>query len=195
MLRWLLRPLLPTLSEVLVLSICINLLALAVPIFVMQVYDQVVFHAGFATLQGLVIGVVLCVLLFDWVLRQAAARILQSVALRLDVAVGRMLFEKLLALPLAMLEGRPAAHWHMLFRDVDVVRNTLSGGPALMLCDVPFALFFLILTFVIAPPLGWVLAVVLPLFTLVAWRSAAVMMATGVPSATAAWPAITSSPS
>ena len=178
MLRSLLRPLLPTLSEVLVLSVCINLLALAVPIFVMQVYDRVVFHAGFATLQGLVIGVVV-VLLFDWVLRQARARILQRVALRLDVAVGRALFEKLLALPLAMLEQRPAAHWHMLFRDVDVVRNTLSGGPALMLCDVPFALFFLILTFVIAPPLGWVLAVVLPLFALVAWRSAAVMMATG----------------
>lgn len=174
----LLRPLLPTLSEVLVLSICINLLALAVPIFVMQVYDRVVFHAGLATLQGLVIGVVI-ILTFDWVLRQARARLLQRIALRLDVAIGRTLFEKLLALPLATLEGRPAAHWHMLFRDVDVVRNTLSGGPALMVCDVPFALFFLALTFVIAPPLGWVLAVVLPLFTLVAWRSAAVMMASG----------------
>ncbi|MFO1156145.1 MAG: ABC transporter transmembrane domain-containing protein [Rhodospirillales bacterium] len=162
MLRSLLRPLLPTLSEVLVLSICINLLALAVPIFVMQVYDRVVFHAASRRLQGSVIGVVI-VLLFDWVLRQARARILQRVALRIDAAVGRALFEKLLALPLAMLEGRPAAHWYMLFRDVDVVRNTLSGGPALMLCDVPFALFML-LTFVIAPLLGWVLAMVLPLF-------------------------------
>lgn len=177
MLRSLLRPLAPALSEVLVLSVCINLLALAVPIFVMQVYDRVVFHAGLATLQGLVIGIVI-ILVFDWVLRQARARVLQRVALRLDVAVGRMLFEKLLALPLATLEGRPAAHWHMLFRDVDVVRNSLSGGPALMVCDVPFALFFVVLTFVIAPPLGWVLTAVLPLFTLVAWRSAAVMLAT-----------------
>ncbi len=172
------RLLLPTIPEVVVLSIFINLLALAVPIFVMQVYDRVVFHAGLATLQGLVIGVVI-VLLFDWVLRQARARILQRLALRIDVTIGRTLLDKLLALPLATLERRPASHWHLLFRDIDVVRNTLSGGPALMVCDVPFAAFFLILTFIIAPPIGWVLLAALPLFALVAWRSAAVMTATG----------------
>lgn len=175
LLRPLLRPLWPTFHEVIVLSTFVNLLALAVPIFVMQVYDRVVFHAGLATLQGLVIGVAV-ILAFDWVLRQARARILQRVALRLDIAVGRRLFEKLLALPLAALEGRSAAHWHALFRDVDVVRNTLSGGPALMFCDVPFAAFFLILTFVIAPPIGWVLLSALPLFALLAWRSASAMI-------------------
>ncbi len=174
----LLRPLLSSIPEVIVLSVFINLLALAVPIFVMQVYDRVVFHAGLSTLQGLVIGVV-TVILFDWVLRQARARLLQRLALRIDVTIGRTLLDKLLALPLATLEGRPAAHWHLLFRDVDVVRNTLSGGPALMVCDVPFAIFFLLLTFVIAPPIGWVLLAALPLFALVGWRSAAVMTATG----------------
>jgi ATP-binding cassette, subfamily C, bacterial LapB len=166
-LRPLLQPLWPTFREVVLLSFCINLLALAVPVFVMQVYDRVVFHAGLATLEGLVIGIV-CILAFDWVLRQSRARILQGVALRLDVTVGRSLFDKLMALPLAMLETRPAAHWHALFRDVDIVRNTLSGTSALMVCDLPFAVFFLILTFVIAQPIAFVLV---PAFVIVAWRS------------------------
>jgi hypothetical protein len=63
-LRPFLQPLWPTFREVAVLSLFINLLALAVPVFVMQVYDRVVFHAGLATLEGLVIGIV-CVLAFD----------------------------------------------------------------------------------------------------------------------------------
>jgi ATP-binding cassette subfamily C protein LapB len=92
-LRPFLQPLWPTFREVAVLSLFINLLALAVPVFVMQVYDRVVFHAGLATLEGLVIGII-GVLAFDWVLRQSRARILQRVALRLDVTVGRSLFDK-----------------------------------------------------------------------------------------------------
>jgi ATP-binding cassette subfamily C protein LapB len=178
LLRPLVTPLWPAFREVIVLSTFVNLLALGVPVFVMQVYDRVVFHAGLATLQGLVIGIVI-VLAFDWILRQARARILQRIALRVDVAVGRKLFEKLLTLPLATLEGRSAAHWQSLFRDVDVVRNTLSGGPALMLCDVPFATFFVILALILAPPIGWVLLAALPLFALLAWRSAAAMISSG----------------
>ena len=170
-----LEPLWPTFREIFVLSFFVNLLALAVPVFVMQVYDRVIFHAGLATLQGLVIGV-LCVLAFDWVLRQSRARILQRIALRLDVSIGRSLFDKLLSLPLTALETRPAAYWHALFRDVDIVRNTLSGAAALMVCDLPFAVLFLLLTFVIAQPVAWVLILAIHIFIAVAWRSGSAMI-------------------
>ena len=56
--------------EVLVMSLFINMLALAVPVFILQVYDRVIFHAGLTTLQGLAIGIVI-VIVFDHVLRQA----------------------------------------------------------------------------------------------------------------------------
>lgn len=170
-----LRPLWPTFREIFVLSFFVNLLALAVPVFVMQVYDRVIFHAGLATLEGLVIGI-LCVLAFDWVLRQSRARILQRIALRLDVSIGRSLFDKLVSLPLSALETRPAAYWHSLFRDVDIVRNTLSGAAALMVCDLPFAVLFLLLTFVIAQPVAWVLILAIPIFIAVAWRSGSAMI-------------------
>ena len=172
--RWLrpvLRALAPVIGELILLSLFVNLLALAVPIFVMQVYDRVVFHAGFSTLYGLGFGIA-CVLAFDWILRTARARILQRVALRIDATVGRDLFDKLLSLPLSALEDRPTAYWHALFRDVEVIRNAFSGTAALMIFDVPFAVFFLALTFFIAEPIAWLLAFFVPMFVLLAWRSA-----------------------
>jgi ATP-binding cassette subfamily C protein LapB len=173
-LRPLLEPLIPTFREVLVITFFVNVLALAAPVFVLQVYDRVVFHAGLSTLAGLVIGMVL-VMAFDYVLRQARARIMQTVALRIDVEVGRRLFEKLTSLPLHVLESRPAAYWQSLFRDVDTVRNTVSGASAILIADLPFVVLFLGLVFVIAMPIAWVLLVMVPAFVFVAWRSANVL--------------------
>jgi len=152
------------------MSLFVNALALAVPVFTMQVYDRVVFHAGISTLQGLVLGMVF-VLIFDYVLRQSRSRIMQRVALRVDVMVGRQVFDKFMALPLKTLEAKPGAHWQSLFRDVDVVRNTLSGASAVLMADLPFAILFLGVVFVIAPAIAWVLLVLLPVFVVVAWRS------------------------
>ncbi len=173
-LRPFLKPLAPVFREVIAMSFFVNFLALAIPVFTMQVYNRVVRNAGISTLQGLVIGMAL-VLLFDYVLRQSRARILQTVALRVDVKLGRRLFRKLMRLPMQTLESKPAAHWSSLFRDVDVVRNTLSGSSALLIADLPFSILFLVLIFVIASPVAWVLLLMLPVFMFIAWRSANVM--------------------
>jgi ATP-binding cassette subfamily C protein LapB len=128
--------------DVLALAAFINVLALAVPVFTLQVYDRVIFYAGVTTLEGLVIGMVL-VLVFDFALRQTRARLLQRVALRIDVDTSRMLFDKLMSVPLRTLETRPTIFWQTLFRDLEVVRNTFSGASALLVVDLPFALLFL----------------------------------------------------
>ena len=175
--RWLwdaLRDARGALRDALLVSLFVNMLALAAPVFVLQVYDRVVFHAGLSTLQGLVIGMAIAIL-FDFVLRQARSRIFQSVAVNLDVTVGRALFDKILGLPLRVLEGRPAAYWQALFRDAEMVRNAFSGPSAALATDFPFAVLFLILIFVLAPPVAWVLMVLLPLFVLLAWRSGRAM--------------------
>ena len=169
-----LKPLAPSFAEVLVVSLFVNLLALAVPVFVLQVYDRVVFHAGLNTLAALVAAMVL-VLLFDFILRQMRARVLQTVALRVDAVVGRQLMEKVGTLPLVVLERHPAPYWQALFRDVEQVRNALSGGSAVLVCDLPFVVLFLTLTFLIAQPVAWVILAVLPVFVFIAWASGASM--------------------
>ena len=175
-LRPFLKPLRPIFREVVAISAFVNVLALAVPIFTLQVYDRVVAHAGLSTLEGLIIGMAL-VVIFDYALRQSRSRVMQTVALRVDVLIGRNLFNKVTELPLQTLESQPSAHWQSLFRDVDTVRNALSGASAILVADLPFAILFLGLIFIIAPAVAWVLLIILPVFTFVAWRSGNVMAA------------------
>lgn len=169
-LKTLLEPLLPLFKEVLAMSLFVNLLAVAVPVFVLQVYDRVIFHTGLSTLQGLVIGV-LVVIAFDFSLRRARARALQTVALKIDVTVSQRLLDKLLTLPLRALETRAAAQWQLLFRDADVIRNTLSGATAVLAMDLVFAAVFLALVAIIALPVFWVLLAFLGIFVALAWRA------------------------
>ena len=158
------------------MSLFVNLLAMATPIFTLQVYDRVIGSGGLSTLAGLVIGMFF-VLIFDYILRFSRSRIMQRVALRVDILVGKQLFDKLMAVPLNSLESKPANHWQSLFRDVDVVRNTLSGASALLVVDLPFAFMFLGVIIIIATPIAYVLLFILPLFMFVAWKSGNTMAA------------------
>ena len=160
----------PLFKEAATLSFFVNILALAAPVFVLQVYDRVVFHAGLSTLAGLAVGMAF-VVVFDFLLRQARAHIMQRVALKIDVITTRRLFTKIMSLPLQTLESRPASYWQLLFRDLETVRNTLSGPTALLAVDLPFAVLFIGLIFVIAWPVAWVLVIILLCFVALAWRS------------------------
>lgn len=169
-LRHLIGTLRPAFGEIVWVSLFVNMLALAAPIFVLQVYDRVVMFAGLATLKGLVLGMAVAIV-FDFMLRQARSRMLQRVAMRVDIDAGRALFHKVQALPLAMLERRPSAFWQTVFRDVETVRNTLSGQVAVTAADLPFSVLFVAVLLVIAWPIAWVLLITLPAFVLLAWLS------------------------
>ncbi|MCH2547985.1 MAG: peptidase domain-containing ABC transporter [Alphaproteobacteria bacterium] len=163
---WLKRLALPLKSyyrEDFVISLFTNLLALAVPLFTLQVYDRVVSHNATATLVALSIGVVLA-LVFDFILRQSRSRLLQNVALHIDAKLGRLLYAKLTTLPLRTLEERPSSYWQGVFSDIMAIRAVLSGPTAIMLLDIPFAVLFLAVLFLIAPSIAWLLFLIIPAF-------------------------------
>ena len=160
--------------DLVLMSLFVNILVLSIPVFVLQVYDRVVFHSGLTTLQGLIIGMCL-VIGFDYVLRQARSRVFQGVARRVDAKVGQALYAKVQSLPMRVLEARPAHFWQSIFRDVDAIRNMISGPSAVLMLDLPFAILFFIVVWVIAPPVAGVLLVFIPLFMILAWRSGRVM--------------------
>jgi ATP-binding cassette, subfamily C, bacterial LapB len=178
-LKPMLRPLWPRIRELVVFSLSINLLALATPVFVLQVYDRVVFQSGLSTLKGLAVGMVV-VIAFDYIMRQARARLMQRVALRIDVDLGRRLFDKLSNLPLRVLESRPGAYWQSLFRDAEQVRNVVGGPTAVLMVDLPFVILFIGLIYLIAQPIVWVLVVALIAFVVLAlWSSWSIQSAAG----------------
>ncbi|MEH6405091.1 MAG: peptidase domain-containing ABC transporter [Sneathiella sp.] len=157
----------PLLFELIVYSFFINILALVIPLFVLQVYNRVVAFGNVTTLQGLVAGVVLA-LMFDFVLRQIRSRLLQKAAMRIDMTLGESVVKKFWSLPLRELEARPGSYWQSLFRDVDMVRNTVAGPPFLLCIDLPFAILFVGLIFIIAEPIAWVFLSIIPIFILLA---------------------------
>ena len=173
-LKPLLKPLRPAFREVVAMSLFINILALALPVFILQVYDRVVFYQGLATLEALIAGVAIAIA-FDFILRQARARLLQRAAVQIDARLGEALFDKLISLPLRVLESRPTSYWQVLFRDVDTVRNIFCGATAVLAADMPFVGLFLLLIFVIAEPIAWVIVGAIPIFLLLAWRSGRVI--------------------
>lgn len=160
----------PAYKQALVVSLFVNILALTASVFSLQVYDKVVFHGGLYTLTALVIGMVF-VIFFEHALRAARAELLQNIGVRLEIAIGRQLFGRILKLPALALEGRPASFWQSLFRDVELVRSTCSGSNALLLIDLPFTLLALVLIGIIALPLLPVVLVSAVLFGALAWRS------------------------
>jgi len=157
----------PLLRDVLILSLVLNVIAIAVPIFVLQVYDRVVFHNGLATLAGLSIGMVL-VLAVDYLFRIVRSRILQRVALEVEVRLNRRIADTFLRLPLAELEKRPASHWQRMFQDVEIIRNMVSGGAAVLLSDLPFLVIFLVLIAIVAKAVLWVVLLFVAAFTALA---------------------------
>ena len=156
-------PLFSRITMLLALSLSMHMLSLAVPVFVLQVYDRVITHAGMETLIGLT-SLVLLALVFEFVLRQARGRLIQLVATRVDVALSRRLFAKLSSLPLRDLETWSQARWHTLLRDGDTVRDTVAGPVTVLLIDIPFVVLFLIVIWTIASPVAWLLMAVIPLF-------------------------------
>ena len=173
-LKPLLQPLMPAFREVAVMSFFVNMLALGLPIFVLQVYDRVVFYHGVRTLVALVMGVAI-VIAFDLILRQARSRVLQRAATGIDVRLGRALFDKVTSLPLLTLEARPQSYWASLFRDADTVRNIFSGPTAVLAAELPFIPIFIVIIFIVAAPIAWVLLVIVPAFLLIAWLSGGVL--------------------
>ena len=149
-------------------SLFINILALATPIFVLQVYDRVVFQSGLDTLKALILGVFIA-LVFDFILRQARSRLLQFISLKVDGRLGDAVFDRFSELNLANLEKKPAWFWQNIFRDVAQIRNFIGGGTIIIFIDIPFSIIFISIIYLIAPPVIWVFVFAVALFTVLAW--------------------------
>ena len=93
---------------ILLAALVVNLLALAVPLFTMNVYDRVIPNKAIPTLWVLAIGVGLA-LAFDFLLRLARSRLVDEIGRTLDAKLSQKLFEKVMNLPMAARQGSTGA--------------------------------------------------------------------------------------
>ena len=137
--------------DVLLAAFMINLLAIGMPLFVMNVYDRVVPNHAMETLWVLGAGV-LIVLVGDVVLRTMRGYFVDLAGSRADVKLSAVIMERVLGL---RMEHRPesAGSFAANLRAFESVRDFISSATVVAFIDVPFALVFLLVIGWIAWPL------------------------------------------
>ena len=154
---------------VLLAALIVNMLALAVPLFTMNVYDRVIPNKAVPTLWVLAIGVFLA-LGFDFVLRIARSQLIDEIGRKLDAKYSQKLFEKVMNLPMADRQGSTGAFAKRI-SEYEGVRDFFASTSVVLLVDIVFLVIFLVLITVLAGPL-----VLVPLIGIVAMLTAGIVL-------------------
>lgn len=158
--------------HVLAASLAANLLALALPLVLMQVYDRILPSQNTATLLVLSAGLVLALTL-ETGLRAARVRLMSFAGARDEVAMSRALHRSLLDADLGAIEREPVGVHMDRLECVDRLSDARHGDAATASIDLPFAALFLAVVLLIAPPVAALVAVIIVAGRLAAQRISA----------------------
>ncbi|HJS11209.1 ABC transporter transmembrane domain-containing protein, partial [Sphingopyxis sp.] len=150
-------------GEVLLITLALNLLGLAAPLFFQNVVDKVLAHNSLATLQVLAIGLVIVSLwevAFGWL----RTRLYSETSQKLDVELGSRLFRHLLRLPLAYFENRRVGDTVTRVRELETVREFMTSASLTVLVDPLFTIVFLVAMWLYSPLLFVIVALTLPAY-------------------------------
>ncbi len=141
----------PVYRDVLGAAFLINMLALAMPLFTMNVYDRVVPNRALETLWVLALGI-LIVIGVDFLLRSLRGYFIDLASARIDMKLSALIMERVLGM---RMEARPAAvgSFSANLRSFESVRDFITSASVTAFIDLPFALLFVIVIGLIAWPL------------------------------------------
>jgi ATP-binding cassette subfamily C protein len=134
-----------------VFSVFVNLLMLAGPLYMLQIYDRVLASRSIPTLVALTVFLV-GAFAFQAILDLIRLRIVVRAARLLDARLSSTVHRAVLTLA---TRGRDAASAQQPVRDLDQLRSFLTGTGPIAIVDVPWIPFFLALCFLIHPWLGF----------------------------------------
>lgn len=154
-------------AEAIAATVALNLLALALPMFTMNVYDRVLPNAVEATLWALAIGATLATL-FDLLIKTLRANFVDIASRRADVVLSNFIFGRLLGarLPVKAISAGVRAN---ALREFETLREFMNSATLTAFGDVPFILLFLGMIWVIAGPLAWIPTVAVPVVLVTGW--------------------------
>ena len=120
-----------------------NLFALAVPVYVMNVYDKVIGTRATDTLFYFLAGIGI-IIGADLALRAIRSRALAYLGARFDTLLGAAAFQQLLHLPVHMTERAPIGAQMSRLKQFDGIREIFTGTIASAALDMPFVLVFIV---------------------------------------------------
>ncbi|MCE8002284.1 type I secretion system permease/ATPase [Billgrantia ethanolica] len=133
-------------------SVIINLFAVAMPLFVLNVYDRVVPNHATETLWVLAVGIFV-VLCFDLALRLMRSAFVDLAASRADVKLSSRIMSQVLGL---RMEAKPAStgSFASTLQSFESVRSFIGSATVVALVDLPFVLLFVGVIALIGAPLA-----------------------------------------
>ncbi len=153
------------LLEVLLVSVFIQLFALVTPMFFQVVMDKVLVHRGFSTLDVIAIAFFV-VTLFEITLGGLRTYIFAHTTSRIDVELGAKLFRHVLALPQAYFESRRVGETVARVRELEQIRNFLTGQALTSVLDLCFSFIFILVMWYYSPQLTLIVLVSLPCYAI-----------------------------
>ena len=154
-------------AHVLLASLFVQLFALVSPLFFQVVVDKVLTHKGYSTLIVLVAGLAI-IGIFDVVLKYLRTYALSHTTNRIDIELGQRLFKHLLHLPLSYFETRAAGHTVARVRELETIRNFLTGQALFSVIDLFFTIVAVGVLFVYSTELTLIVLASIPLYLLIA---------------------------
>lgn len=153
------------LGEVLLASFFIQIFALMTPLFFQVVIDKVLAHRGLTTLDVLAVGL-LTVSLFEVILGGLRTYMFSHTTNRVDVELGARLYHHLLSLPLAYFQSRRVGDSVARVRELENIRNFLTGSSVTVVIDLFFTVVFLAVMYYYSPILTYVVLGAIPFYIL-----------------------------
>lgn len=141
----------PQIFRLLGLTLILNSTALAIPLFIMTVYDQVIPSASTRILPMLAMGMAL-VILIEFVVRHIRARMIAHISGRLEYVITTSVMAQILRLPPSMTESAPLGNQVSRLREFDGIRELFTGPVIGVGLELPFVLLMI---GVIAMISGW----------------------------------------
>jgi len=148
-------------------TVVANVITLATSLYSMQIYDRVIPRAGYSTLWVLTVGV-LAALLIDFALRTTRALMIERESARIDHDVSEFFFARAQAVRLDARTGGVGTMAAQL-RGLEQVRALMSSGSLFLIADLPFALFFVVVIWLLGGALALVPLISLPIALAIAW--------------------------
>ncbi|MBD2204969.1 peptidase domain-containing ABC transporter [Calothrix sp. FACHB-1219] len=154
------------LLEVFIASLFVQLAALANPLIIQIIIDQIVSNTGFETLH--ILGIFLLVAaLFEAVISTLRTYLFVDTTNRIDLGLGAKIIDHLLRLPLQYFERRPVGELATRINELENIRSFLTGTVLTVGLDSLFSVIYIIVMAIYSWKLTLVGLSTIPIFIII----------------------------
>lgn len=132
-----------TLIQVLIASVFVQILGLANPLIIQQIFDKVIVSGNAEALP--VFGMLLIIFsLFEAILNTLRTYLFVDTTNRIDLTLGTAVIRQLLNLPLSYFEQRTVGQLSARIAELENIRQFLTGGALTVVLDALFAVLYIV---------------------------------------------------